>query len=330
MRRYLLPEGKQYKVNLHCHTTVSDGTLSPAEIKKRYQEKGYHAVAFTDHEILIPHDDLTDENFVALHGFEAALKDGLPEVRTGTTMRAYHFCFIAKRSDNLLSVGFHPAYVTQGNAPMQIPFARYTGSFFPREYSPECATCLVCEANARGFLVTYNHPRWSLQNYSDYKDIEGLFGVEVYNTDTAPLGDSNAAVYEDILRTGKRLLPIAADDNHGETQMFGGFEMVVADTLSYDSLTDALSRGDAYASQSPLIEALYVEDGKICIETTPAVSVTLLTDTRYVRSATELDGGTLCRASFSLPTDVSYVRFEVRDREGKMAWTRAYDIEELI
>ena len=330
MRRYLLPEGKQYKANLHCHSTVSDGTLSPAEIKKRYKEKGYHAVAFTDHEILIPHDDLTDGEFVALHGFEAALKDGPPDMRTGTTMRAYHFCFIAKRSDNLLSVGFHPAYVTQGNAPMQIPFARYTGSFFSREYSPECATRLIREANERGFLVTYNHPRWSLQNYNDYRDIEGLFGVEVFNTDTAPLGDCNAAVYEDILRTGKHLIPIAADDNHDDTQLFGGFQMIAADTLSYEALTDALSRGDCYASQAPLIEALYVEGGKIYIETTPAASVTLLTDTRYVRRETELDGGTLRRAAFAVPTDVSYIRLEVKDREGKTAWTRAYDIEELM
>ena len=37
MRKYLLPEsGNFYKANLHCHSIVSDGKLSPAELKKIY------------------------------------------------------------------------------------------------------------------------------------------------------------------------------------------------------------------------------------------------------------------------------------------------------
>ena len=30
----LLPKSGLYKANLHCHTTVSDGRLSPLEIKE--------------------------------------------------------------------------------------------------------------------------------------------------------------------------------------------------------------------------------------------------------------------------------------------------------
>ena len=40
---------KRYKVNLHMHTTRSDGHNSPAEAAQRYLSEGYDAVAFTDH-----------------------------------------------------------------------------------------------------------------------------------------------------------------------------------------------------------------------------------------------------------------------------------------
>ena len=46
MKKYLLPEkGQFYKANLHCHSTVSDGHLTPEEIKKHYMAHGYSVVA---------------------------------------------------------------------------------------------------------------------------------------------------------------------------------------------------------------------------------------------------------------------------------------------
>ena len=35
--------------NLHCHSLLSDGMLLPSEIARRYEEKGYKAIAITDH-----------------------------------------------------------------------------------------------------------------------------------------------------------------------------------------------------------------------------------------------------------------------------------------
>ena len=45
----LLPETGYYKANLHCHTTIFDGKLTPEETKRVYQEQGYSIIAFTDH-----------------------------------------------------------------------------------------------------------------------------------------------------------------------------------------------------------------------------------------------------------------------------------------
>ena len=38
MKKYLLPKcGNDYKANLHCHSTISDGKLTPEEIKEAYK-----------------------------------------------------------------------------------------------------------------------------------------------------------------------------------------------------------------------------------------------------------------------------------------------------
>ena len=71
MKKYLIPnEGKFYKANLHCQTTLSDGSMTPEEVKAYYVERGYSVVAYTDHCIMLPHHVLTDENFVAVSGYE--------------------------------------------------------------------------------------------------------------------------------------------------------------------------------------------------------------------------------------------------------------------
>ena len=40
--KHLLPAvPKYFKTNLHTHTTISDGKLSPEEVKELYKSKGY-------------------------------------------------------------------------------------------------------------------------------------------------------------------------------------------------------------------------------------------------------------------------------------------------
>ena len=76
MKKFLLPENVNgYKANLHCHSTLSDGTKTPEEIKELYKSLGYSIVAYTDHDIFLGHNDLTDDSFIALNGFEAEVNE---------------------------------------------------------------------------------------------------------------------------------------------------------------------------------------------------------------------------------------------------------------
>ena len=98
MKKYLLPsDGQFYKANLHCHTTVSDGKLTPAEVKEAYKSRGYSIVAYTDHDVMVAHPELDDENFLALTGYEIEVT----ETWDGpfANKKTAHMCFIAMSRD---------------------------------------------------------------------------------------------------------------------------------------------------------------------------------------------------------------------------------------
>ena len=73
--RWLIdPEKKQYKANLHSHSTLSDGKLTPEELKKLYKDNGYDILAITDHEYPKSHNELTDKDFLMVTGYEAYIR----------------------------------------------------------------------------------------------------------------------------------------------------------------------------------------------------------------------------------------------------------------
>ena len=68
---YLIsPDKHQYKANLHCHSTLSDGCKTPSELKEMYKSHGYSILAITDHERPASHTELSDEEFIMLTAYE--------------------------------------------------------------------------------------------------------------------------------------------------------------------------------------------------------------------------------------------------------------------
>jgi len=64
----------QFKVNLHTHTTFSDGKNTPKEMVEAYKELGYGAVAITDHDVFTPPPDV--EGITVLQGCEHTTENG--------------------------------------------------------------------------------------------------------------------------------------------------------------------------------------------------------------------------------------------------------------
>ena len=66
-------EGNWYKGNLHSHTTISDGMLTPEESVKLYRENGYSFLCLSEHEIFTDfREQFNTENFIILPGIESS------------------------------------------------------------------------------------------------------------------------------------------------------------------------------------------------------------------------------------------------------------------
>ena len=336
MRTYLIPEkGNFYKANLHMHTTVSDGRMTPEETKEVYMSRGYSVVAYTDHEALVPHPELTDENFVAINSYEVATNNGITPIDFKFE-KTYHINLYSKDPYKDVSPVFNMDLLWIPKV-LQHMSEEAQAVNWPREYTIESINKMIQRVKDDGFLVCLNHPNWSLQNYPDYIGLKGLWGVEWYNGAENHGYSETMQPIDDLLREGKNVFPIAADDSHGSKEgledCFGGFVMIKAEKLEYGTIMDALERGDFYSSTGPAIEELYLEDGILHIKTGPAVKIEVVTE-RRVRFITQ--GENLIEAVFDMNDYIekshiasgkhwpSHFRVNVYDAVGKVAHSRAY------
>ena len=136
--------------DLHCHSNISDGTLTPTELMERAAERGVKAIALTDHDDVDGLDEAraaaTNHNMVFINGVEISvswrshtlhivglnidpayqpLVDGLRSVRSGRGERA------KKMSDELAKAGIRGAlegayhFANNPNMISRTHFARY-------------------------------------------------------------------------------------------------------------------------------------------------------------------------------------------------------------
>lgn len=334
MKIELIPEaGRFYKVNLHAHTTVSDGKQTPEEVKATFKAHGYDAVCFTDHEVLIGHEDLCDDEFVALHGYEVAIKKDVHQ-RTALFMPVYHFNMIAEKQDTRKMPRFYkenPSF--PGNAKEWTEkYGIYDESEIIDEvvYDKEWISDYLKAVRDGGFLITYNHPQWSLQTAFDYIGLEGLHAVEVINGGCVPMNDNTSLPFEQMLRAGMNVVPVAGEDNHAASSCGRVWTMIKAKALTYDALIEGYKAGDCYASEGPSILSLTIEDGEIVIKTSPAYAVTLFSEGRYtpIKRSNNNDI-TETRFPYTPENYGTYFRFEVRDATGRKAFSRAYYTDEI-
>lgn len=336
MRINLLPERKNaYKANLHCHSTISDGNWTPEQIKENYKAHGYSVVAYTDHAVFIPHNDLADESFLPLNGFEFDVTVSKPWIESPKTC---HICFIALDENEKIQHIYYNSKHTDKNLD-KLPKGESIVRTH-REYTPEFISKVMTEGREKGFFVTYNHPQWSQESKEQYCSYHGMHAMEIVNYSSVCIGndDRNGHIYDQMLREGERIFCIATDDNHDSFPMthpqcdsFGGFTVILADELKYTEVTKALTNGDFYASEGPEIKRLYVEDGIAHIETSDAARIIMQTGGRFCAVATaETVGKTLNAADFKVDDRcIDYIRFTVCDGHGKEAYTNAYFLDTL-
>lgn len=340
MKIYLDENKKYYKANLHCHTRASDGRATPETVKEEYKKRGYSVVAFTDHEHLFNYAHLSDEDFVAINGYELSITG--PKVDTYGPLpssRQIHIniyskdpaCdvtpFYSESKDWYKFEDMH--HLVKATEP------------FERGFAPEKVNALVARAHELGFLVSLNHPNWSLITAEDYLGYEGFDFIEVHNTGCIKSGHhTDEAAYNDLMKAAKRIFAIATDDNHNafgfegiKTDSFGGWVMIAAEKLGYSEIMNALEAGDFYASTGPEIHSITLDDsgeeGVVRIKCSPAKAIYLITQGRRNARALPEDGEELItEAAIKLyPQDCRF-RIRIEDGKGGCAWSQIYDIPE--
>lgn len=318
----LLPETGYYKANLHCHTTCSDGALTPEETKRVYQEHGYSIIAFTDHYKYYWHHELDDENFLALASYEIALTEQATAEKDWDHCKTYHL--------NLYDTDPTQNREQKEASPSPWPKIAYDDMDGLNRY--------IREMNELGFLVCYNHPYWSLQTSKDYDDLQGLFAMEIYNfsSEIDGMNGFSPQSYDDMLRAGQKLFAVATDDNHNAypiddplNDACGGFIQIAAEKLEYQSVISALKKGSFYWSMGPELQGVSIKDNTLVVNTSPVRRIFVLQPGYRNCKVVTGPGETLTHGEFPLTGDEGWIRIMIQDASGLYAGTSAYFLEDL-
>ena len=334
---YLIsPNKKQYKANLHCHSVHSDGKRTPEELKKMYKDRGYSILSITDHETPKNHSYLTDDKFIAITGYEAYIRRG-KDCAYDVYGKEVHLNLFAKDPNNETIVGYMPAYCKYISPEIQEKYNK-VGTDKEREYSVEYINEFIKLAKDTGYMVTYNHPVWSMEDEADILDYDGYFSMEMCNYSSFLLNhmEYNGALYDKMLRMGKKVFCHSADDNHNghgedtpQCDSFGGFAMIMPEEFTYDGIINAMEKGEMYSSMGPLFKEVSMDGNKIHIECSDVNSITVFTGSKSPKTLFVQPGETVNCADFEIDDRAKYVRVSVRDNFGRYADTRGFFREEL-
>lgn len=336
MKKILLPEAnenlKYYKANLHCHSTISDGAKTPKQLKNDYKAHGYSILAITDHEVFIPHNELTDSDFLMLNGYEIEA--------AGINGKTCHLCFVALSPENTQEVCFCKA-CTWGNSRKNIKNVNINKkeSLLFRKYTKHCINGLIKTGKDHGFFVTYNHPTWSLESYPEYIRYKNADAMEITNYGCVVCGfdDDNGHAYDDMLRSGEKLFCISTDDNHNlfpdsspDCDSYGGYIMIASPSLKYEDVTTALKKGMFYSSTGtyrhtgPEFHGITFENGEVHIKTSGVRSIAYMPCSRDCKIKNATHGETVNEASFKIKKNEKYFRIVITDSFGYKAYSNAY------
>lgn len=312
--------GRWYKGNLHSHTTVSDGMMTPAESAGRYREKGYDFLAFSEHDIFTDfREELNRDDFLII-----------PAVESSAVL--YREEGSAERLEIHHLHGILGTKAMQEQAPEgtfrhmeRIPVRKFYGSWDGAEVCQEIADML----RAHGCAVTYNHPVWSRVSEEEFIYTKGLSALEIFNFGTVQESATGYDVihWDRMLRMGKKINAFASDDNHNEGKYedsFGGWICVQAPELTHDAIIENFLAGNYYSSCGPVINDWGIRDGKAWISCSPVNRIHFVCG-NVINDGTAILGrsleDSLTWGEYEMKGHEAYVRAEVTDRYGRTAWT---------
>ena len=311
----LRANGKFYKANLHCHSTISDGKMTPEQIKEYYKKHGYSIVAFSDHNVFVQHPELCDKEFLAVPSIEVDFS--LNKEGVATRRITCHMNFYAKNiNDQVIS--------------------------YEREYDISYINEFVKKMSEKGWLCTLNHPEWSLQPTEDVLALDKIHAIEVFNyhnEKTTNNGYSNG-YYSQYIASSKKAFSVFADDTHcgvdqngnliAPSEACGGFIFVSMSELSYEAFYNSLKEGRFYPSTGVEIKEFYLDEEKdeLVIKSSPVCVVVVKSGLTWNAERRFSNKDDITESRFSMKeirkTGCGAVWIELRTLDGKRANTQPF------
>jgi hypothetical protein len=287
--------GRFYKGNLHTHSTLSDGDLTPEAVCRVYADLGYDFIALTDHFMKQYNFPLADTRAWRTETFTTILG---AELHTGRTELGQLW--------HILAVGL----------PLDFPPPP------PDETGPE----ITARALAAGAYVAVAHPAWYHLTEADVLSLgTDVHAIEIFNGTAHDHNDAADSWYiMDVLtERGYRYSACATDDAHARPTRHDigvGWVQVRSESLAPDALLAALKAGHYYSSTGPQIFDIQVEPGrKLLVRCSPAERVFVVGNGWQAQHAF---GSGIREAELDLSRFASpYCRVIVRDANGGRAWS---------
>lgn len=279
---------KRYKICLHAHTTLSDGSLSPEAAAKVYKDAGYDAIAFTDHWYLGAENEIG--GLKILPGCE------------------YHFGTF----DTIEGV-IHIVALGMKTKP---DLSRETTSW----------QHAIDAINNAGGIAILAHPAWSLNSPETIYSMHGFSAIEIFNTVSGDYSSDRAYAgsFIDLLANKGTTLPlIAADDTHFyTTDKTTGYVLVECENLTTDCVIDAIKNGKFYSTTGPELNVIYTGK-KFIVDCSECVKIAYHSNL----PATCVERGwSITHHEYTPNPAVKWLRVEATDKDGKIAWSNIFNI----
>lgn len=275
----------RFRVNLHTHTSVSDGNLSPADVFRRYRSEGYDAIALTDHWKYGAQTEA--DGLLVLSGVEYNIRN--------TTSREglFHIVGVGMTRDPKL----------------------------PKFASAQEAIDAIRAAEG---LAVIAHPAWSLNTPAHILALRGGEATEIYNSVSAVHESRrpDSGLLVDMLGAAGRFYPLIADD---DAHYYDGSDdcrawiMVEAEALTREDLLQAVRAGKFYATQGPEVH-LSVHGNEAVVRCSPCREIVLFSDLVWSNDRARI-GKDLTEFHYSICPGEHFLRAEVTDANGNRAWT---------
>ena len=274
---------RRCKVNLHMHTTLSDGGKTPDEALAIYKNAGYDAVAITDH----------------WHFGESGEFDGMT-VLSGVE-------YNTRGGDGIKGL-FHIVGIGLESEPDEIS----------RDSSGQE---LIDAIRAHGGLAVVAHPAWSLNPPDVLAGLRNVDATEIYNSISGVYMSRRAdsSLILDMLACRGVFWPLLATDDVHYYDLDGPVSWIMAECApTREGIISAVREGRFYATQGPEV---HIERDGDCfvIRSSPVREIIIFSNMAWAPRAFTGDG--LTEARYKIYGQDAFVRAEVTDAEGRKAWT---------